>query len=116
MSGFPPGGPNYFRWLDGRLLYRHRELHDLEIVPSPEAWQSFWQACDALDVWNWPSYIGPEYPVFDGLQYQLRIAVADRRIESSGQLVGQSDEVRDRVLALHRACQELVGWSGGHGV
>ena len=53
------------------------------ITPSPEAWKNFFDACNALNIWNWQkSYVDPA--IMDGHQWSVVLAYANKAIESSG--------------------------------
>ena len=46
--------------------------------PSTKDWEEFWQAVDALKVWNWKRVYNND-DVLDGTQWQLRIKKQGKR-------------------------------------
>ena len=78
-----------------RVIWRNNKLHhqffernfddDEEphkvlnvISPSTKDWEEFWQAVDALKVWNWKKVYNND-DVLDGTQWQLRIKKQGKR-------------------------------------
>ena len=72
-------------WENGKLLYITSTLNLKgkggyrtrveRFHPSPEAWERFWKALDAADVWKWqPYYLGPPCCDDDGYSVELRHA------------------------------------------
>jgi hypothetical protein len=114
IQGWPPAGPNSFRWGNGRLVYKTRKLTAdfLPVVesvrPSPAQWREFWRVCDEIDVWSWPRTLG-NMNVCDGLQWVLELEIADRRVSSRGQVSGSPPGTREKLLQLHRALQAMTG-------
>ena len=49
-----------------------------ETAPSTKDWEEFWQAVDALKVWNWKKVYNND-DVLDGTQWQLRIKKQGKR-------------------------------------
>ena len=80
-------------WENGKLLYITNELkYDREggfrtrierLHPSPEAWERFWKALDAADVWKWqPSYWGWP-PCCDDEGYSVELRHASMKSEGN---------------------------------
>jgi CheY-like chemotaxis protein len=116
LQGWPPEGPNHFRWEDEQLLYSppwDRSLPyddtDKTVIPTLSQWNDFWRICDEIDVWAWPPWLGDEY-VCDGLQWSIRFAVGDLRVESEGQLHSSPDDFDGKLKRLHHALQRMTGW------
>ena len=108
LEGWPPRGPNYFRWENGKLVFSG-DRGDHSFVPGPERWAEFWSVCDETDVWGWPSEVGdPE--AMDGLQYKIEIDVGSRSVKSRGQVIGSPTGFRERLMKVHEALQSLVRW------
>lgn len=108
LQGWPPPGPNHFRWDGARLVY-YNGSKDRSAVPAPGQWGGFWAVCDEVDLFSWPATVG-DPQVVDGLMYEIEIEVGDRRIRSAGQAVGSPPEFPKKLLRIHRALQSLVGW------
>jgi hypothetical protein len=91
LQGWPPKGPNHFRWERGGLTYSLRNLArdsstcDRVMVPTASQWQEFWTTCDEVDVWSWPPSLG-DTSVDDGLQWIIELEVGRRRVRSTGQV------------------------------
>jgi hypothetical protein len=117
LSGFPPPGPNRFRWNNGQLTYRLYDRTKSEedwikaVVPTPMQWQEFWSICDAIDVWSWPFDIS-NINIIDGLEYVLELEVGDRAVRSKGQACDYQPGFSDKVRSLHQALQAMTGFPG----
>ena len=56
---------------------------NIAVTPSAEAWLQFWQAVDAIDVWQWqPEYF--DHDVLDGTQWELELAHAGSSVKCEG--------------------------------
>jgi hypothetical protein len=109
LEGWPPPGPNFFRWENGRLVFSAGLRTDLSFVPTPERWAEFWRVCDEVDVWSWPPDVG-DPSVIDGLLYKIQIDVGSRSVKSEGQVSGSPAGFRERLLKVHCTLQSLVRW------
>src|SRR5262249_19329738 len=114
LNGWPRAGPNCFEWENGRLTFSQDEVN-LSVVPSPDEWTRFWNACDEIGVWSWPPEVG-DVDVPDGLIYELEIAAGSRSVKSRGQVVGSPPDFGEKLLKFHRALQALVGWLDPAGI
>ena len=69
-----------------KVLYKyssHATRHELEVIPTREAWDKFWRTMDDVDVWEWQeNYNNPN--VFDGLAWSLKIERGQRKARSGG--------------------------------
>ena len=108
LQGWPPRGPNHFRWDGARLVYSS-ELKECSVVLTPGQWRNLWAVCDEVGLFSWPATVGDPH-VRDGLLYQIEIEVGECSIRSAGQCVGSPPEFPKKLLRLHRALQSLVGW------
>lgn len=85
--------PNYTVKLEGASL--RYECHDIDrkteqpkvrskiITPTAAQWRQFWRSMDEIGLWKWQA----EYPnplVMDGCGWSLDVAVAGKRVKSSG--------------------------------
>ncbi len=114
LQGWPPPGPNHFRWHEnGSLVFSHDGV-ELSVVPTGREWKAFWKVCDEVDVWSWPSEVGHN-DVDDGLMYELQLKVGSRAVNSRGQAVGSPKGFAEKLRKFHSALQVLVGWSGSDG-
>jgi hypothetical protein len=109
LQGWPPRGPNFFRWENGRLVFDGEWGADHSFVPRPERWAEFWSVCDEIDIWSWPSKVGDPHMI-DGLQYEIEIDVGSRSVKSRGQVIGSPAGFRERLTKVHEALQSLVRW------
>ncbi len=115
LQGWPPRGPNHFRWQDNRLVYMlpdwALDSHhwDKVIIPTRIQWQEFWRTCDEINVWCWPRRLG-DMQVIDGLSWHTELEVGSRRVVSRGQVVGSPADFRPKLMRLHEALQVIVGW------
>lgn len=114
FAGWPPAVPTYFRWSAGSLIYFLPDSNDLAscnkfVIPMRSQWEDVWCVCDEIDVWSWPKLVG-EILIDDGLQYTLKLEVGSRAVESSGQVCGSPKGFYEKLMKLHRALQQLVGW------
>ena len=115
LQGWPPPGPNHFRWEHGQLVYMlpDRSLDsrnwDKVVVPTLTQWYEFWRVCDEIDVWSWPPTLG-DMSVCDGLQWVLELEVSGRRVASEGQVHGAPPDTGSKLMRLHRALQAMAGW------
>ena len=115
LQGWPPEGPNAFRWERGALVYMLSDLRrdpstwDRVMVPTTSQWQDFWTACDEVDVWSWPPSLG-DTSVIDGLQWIIDLEVGGRRVKSTGQVDGAPPGIYESLMRLHRLLQGMVGW------
>lgn len=82
-------GPSYRVELeDGVLIYTKmgrgsEEQQVVELQPTDEDWSEFLETLDDIDVWSWKKrYENPG--VCDGTSWSFRIAVDDRKLETSG--------------------------------
>jgi hypothetical protein len=114
LSGWPPDGPNTFRWEHGQLTYSLADLsRDIRewrktMTPTTAQWEEFWRVCDEIEVWSWPPALGNIY-LYDGLQWQTELEIGSRRMASMGQASGLP-EFRSKLMRLHRALQAMAGW------
>ena len=73
---------------DDLLIYtqmgrKDEEQEVVELEPSDEQWSEFLATLDDIDVWAWQQrYKNPG--ICDGTSWSFRIAVDDRRLETSG--------------------------------
>lgn len=113
LRGWPPRGPNLFRWEHGRLLYADRRggTLDLDVIAEapPARWVEFWAACERIGVWAWPEWTG-ERGVNDGLQVDTELAHDGRHVRTRAQCYGAPDDFVASVREFHAALQWLVGW------
>jgi hypothetical protein len=115
LSGWPPPGPNYFRWQEGRLVYslpdhsKRFEEWDRTVEPTHEQWTEFWRVCDELDVWSWPASVGNRR-LIDGLQFVLELEDGERSVKSEGQCHGAPPGFAAKVTRLHETLQRMAGW------
>ena len=115
LQGWPPPGPNAFRWQSGRLTYRlpdrshHHQDWDKVMTPAPAQWAEFWRVCDEIEVWSWPRTLGNLH-LIDGLQWITELAVGSRCVASSGQVHGSPPDFVAKVMRLHQALQAIAGW------
>jgi len=115
LQGWPPEGPNAFRWENGTLVYMlptssFRDDWDKSCQPPDAQWDELWRLCDQIDIWSWPAYSGDPH-VKDGLQWIIRLEVGDRKVETSGQIHGSPPDYQGNLLRLHDALQRMTGWS-----
>jgi hypothetical protein len=108
LQGWPPPGPNYFRWNDGKLVYSV-DSQDCAVTPVPSRWAELWRICDEVDIWSWPPDIGDQR-VIDGLLFEIEIEIGGRSVRSRGQVVDSPAGFGERLLRVHGAFQSLVGW------
>src|SRR5688572_28556349 len=107
LQGYPPPGPNAFRWQGGRLTYMLPDMslgrRDWEraMTPTPAQWEGFWRICDEIDVWSWPPTLG-DLHVIDGLQWITELEVGSRRMASTGQVLGSPPDFPAKLMRLHR--------------
>lgn len=81
IGGF--GGPHYeVRWFRRKLRYHSDELQ-AAMVPTDEAWKSFWAALDRINVWGWAAHYD-DLEIFDGTQWELDLSDGVRRVRCSG--------------------------------
>jgi hypothetical protein len=117
LSGWPPKGPNNFRWKHDHLAFQgdlpindHGPNYLGEFVkPSSSQWQEFWRVCDEIYVWSWPSYLG-NAEVYDGLQWDLELQEGNRYVASKGQVIGCEDFIGENLKRLHQILQAMAGW------
>lgn len=113
LRGWPPPGPNGFRWSNGLLHFRLPDWSapvrdwDKAVSPIPAAWDELWSACDRLKIWDLPPRFG-DADVLDGLQVSTRIVHGPRSLSIDGQCAGAPREVCDTILLLHSALQQLA--------
>ncbi len=108
LQGWPPPGPNCFRWQGGHLHYSSGKW----VTPTPAQWEEFWRVCDEIDVWSWPPAISnPELTVIDGLSSYTELKIGSRYVASIGQVVGSPPDFPEKLMRLHRALQALAGWN-----
>ena len=104
LSGWPPQGPNAFRWESGRLVYMfarsgvHRSKWDEAVTPSISQWEGLWRVCDEIDVWSWPATQG-DMRVRDGLQWITELEFDGRSVASRGQVQRFSPRVQREAYA-----------------
>src|SRR5712664_769703 len=115
LSGWPPQGPNAFRWESGRLVYMfarsgvHRSKWDEAVTPSISQWEGLWRVCDEIDVWSWPATQG-DMRVRDGLQWITELEFDGRSVASRGQVHGSPPGFKEKRMRLHRTLQAMAGW------
>ncbi len=113
LQGWPPPGPNAFRWQNGRLTYMLPEgpYNDWYKVMTPTSaqWEEFWRVCDEINVWSWPPTLG-ELRVIDGLSWITDLEAGSRHVVSTGQWVGSPPDFTAKLMRLHQALQAMVGW------
>ncbi len=110
LQGWPPPGPNFFRWENGKLVYFTGSA-DGFIVPTADGWTEFWGVCDEVDIWSWPPEVG-NLSVIDGLEFEIDIEVGAHSVRSKGQASGAPAGFGEKLLKVHKALQSLVGWHG----
>ena len=104
LQGWPPAGPNYFRWQGGHLKHTRGW-----VTPTPAQWEEFWRVCDEIDVWSWPPTLG-NLRVIDGLSWKTELKIGSRHMASIGQVFGSPPDFRPKLMRLHRALQTVAGW------
>ena len=110
LEGWPPAGPNGFRWENRTLSYSGDRPPERKFAtPSDKEWAALWACFDELDVWSWPSTVG-DLMVIDGLMYEIDVEVGSRSIKSNGQCSGSPPGFRDAVIRIHEELQLMVGW------
>jgi hypothetical protein len=115
LQGWPPPGPNVFRWQSGSLAYMLTDMSrdsrdwDKVITPTKAQWEEFWRVCDEIDVWSWPPTLG-DMRVMDGLQWITELECGSRRMASRGQVVGSPPDFAAKLMRLHQALQSMAGW------
>ena len=81
IGGF--GGPHYeVRWSRRKLRYHSDELQ-AAVMPTDEAWKSFWAALDRINVWGWAAHYD-DLEILDGTQWELDLSNGTRRVKCSG--------------------------------
>jgi len=79
------GGLNLERRIWGFEEHERRQRESSSRVePDDAAWQTFWRRVDELDVWEWAANYEPPMRVSDGYGWQVYLAGAGRRCESTG--------------------------------
>ena len=100
---FPPDpeAPNDFRWEADRLfcyvddpervetpfLWSSRRRFERSLQPRANEWEAFWKMCDELELWSLPSDVMFDFvrtTTAGFVSYELKLAVGDREVESSG--------------------------------
>jgi hypothetical protein len=113
FAGWPPEGPNSFKWMNGRLHYgvylnRGRETYDAEVIPPNSSWKRLWEVCDQIDIWSWPK-AGFEGHGYDELQFVIRLQVGQRKIGGLG-WVRDTPETEKKVMRFLEELQGLTEW------
>ena len=68
------------------------------IIPSEEEWKKFWDKMDKIGIWNWiESYSPQDVEVLDGLSWNLKIELGNRKFESSGSNAYPGENVEESV-------------------
>jgi hypothetical protein len=115
LEGWPPPGPNLFRWENNQLAYMLPKAGvdfldwDEVVKPTRMQWRMFWRVCDEIDVWNWPPTLGSMH-ICDGLQWTLELEFANRRVMSRGQVSGSPSGTGKKLMKLHQMLQAMAGW------
>jgi hypothetical protein len=115
LCGWPPQGPNAFRWEGGQIIYslpnrsHDPRRWDKTMTPTAAQWEEFWRVCDEIDVWSWPPLLG-NMMVCDGLQWVTELEIGSRRMNSMGQVHGSPPGFSAKLMRLHRALQAMAGW------
>lgn len=81
VGGF--GGPNHRLELHGETLLYLADDEPEEMLPSPVKWRNFVAKLDEIGTWKWKKYYTNPH-VLDGTQWQLEIAIGDKRVKSGG--------------------------------
>ena len=115
------------RWRNGFLYYEEFsgfcELKGaVPIEPSTDAWQRFWAACDAIDVWRWAASYAASHtdpaadqrdPASAGANWSMQIAVGGKRAASSGRNAYPPDGSPEPTPAFQRLCEAVSALAGG---
>jgi hypothetical protein len=115
LSGWPPKGPNAFRWENGRLVYMfarvgvHHSEWDEAVTPSSRRWEDLWRVCEEIDVWSWLPTQGDMYAK-DGLQWTTELEFGGQSVASRGQVHGSPPGFDGKLMRLHRTLQAMTGW------
>ena len=113
--GWPPPGPNTFRFHDNQLEYIlfdddvYRKCGNKVVVPTDDQWLDFWKLCDEVDVWSWPEDVSNNN-VIDGIEWRINYQIGDRRVRSYGQVSGAPSHIQENLFRLHEALQAVTGW------
>jgi hypothetical protein len=114
LSGWPPRGPNCFHWYEGRLRFSDHSNAETSsdhvhfvCDPSESAWATFWASIENLEVWDLPLDCHSSH-LRDGLQADTWIERGSHRLFVHGQCCDRPKALRDAVLTLHAALQQLV--------
>jgi hypothetical protein len=113
IGGFPGGTQEWV--LEGEsLTYRAPDRMSgrpaaapVQVIPSAEAWEDFWAACERAGVQRW----GSSYPnpgILDGTQWELRIAGEGFELEAWGSNAYPDREGRSQELDSSRGFDDFV--------
>lgn len=64
----------------------------INIRPTADQWQSFWDEMDKIDVWNWKANYSPSMLIHDGTQWHVEFSNVNREITASGDNAYPSDK------------------------
>ena len=112
LEGWPPPGPNHFRWKKNELVYMlptaSLDCRDWDKVAKPTRmqWRQFWRVCEETGIWSWPPSLGNRH-ICDGLQWVLELEYAHRRVVSRGQVSGSPAGFSKRLYKFHQTLQTL---------
>jgi hypothetical protein len=116
LQGWPPGGPNHFRWQNGQLVFMfpregfNYSNWDVAITPTSNQWREFWQVCDEVDVWSWPPTNDGLLFIRDGLEWTLELQFGNRHVVSKGQVIGTPSGFEGKLMRLHKSLQAMTEW------
>lgn len=75
------------QWDGEQLIYQvseHGDSSEQKItVPDEVEWKNFWIAVRNIDVWHWREKYDEIY-VCDGIEWEIELAVGDKKIKSEG--------------------------------
>lgn len=109
----------YFELKDGKITGHlpFPTFEPLNIQPTEEQWIKFWKTMDEIDIWNWKEHYEPiDIDFLDGIQWRIKIARDNRKIESRGSNAypalnadGVSIKLTPTFKKFFKAFQELTG-------
>lgn len=105
------------RWEQGKLFYdrwdyEYEDKKSVELHPTDEAWQAFWDSMDAIQVWEWEREYEPG-KFSRGMRWKVELAFDGRSVKSAGKNTyppdGTGPTKSDAFKALCAAASRLAG-------
>jgi hypothetical protein len=90
MQGHGLGGHDQLTWEDGKLMFvtvpfndeKRRKIQQFQ--PTAEAWERFWKAMDAAEVWKWQVEYPSPIEIYDAAGWSVELRHAGHSVKSHG--------------------------------